>query len=76
MHACMHAGVLLPLPGVIFVLASEKYQYVFTEMPPVICSPSNATIAYFSLILPNNIILMVGVVMIIVILWRVRKVGC
>ena len=59
----------------IFVLTSDDYRYVFTDVPPVLCTPSDASIVYFSVIFPINVILMVGVVMLIILIWRIGKVS-
>ena len=43
--------------------------------PPTLCVPSNADVIFYSLVLPINIIAMVGIAELILIFWRIHKVS-
>ena len=67
-------GLLIPLPGVIATLTMENYGHAIANIPPHFCGPANSDLVFYSLILLNNVILVIGIPMLIIIAWSLHKV--
>ncbi len=68
----IHTGLLLPSPAVIYNLATSKY--ILAEFPPLLCSPENGTLWYYSTIFVINVLTGSGVCMLVTMLWIIHKV--
>ena len=67
-------GLLMPLPGVIASLTMENYGQAIANIPPVFCGPANIQLVFYSLVLFNNIIVVIGIPMLIIVAWYLHKV--
>ena len=56
-----------PVPGTL--------GYGFTMFPPVICSGLDANIAFYTLILPTLLFILVGTISLILVIWKINKVS-
>ena len=74
LHFWFLKGMLVPLPAVIIGLSLEKVQYTHNRFPPSNCVPSSGQMAFYSTNLPIDLLLGIGVIMLIVALWNIRKV--
>ena len=70
---CVVLALLLPL--VPALTNAFKGGYTMVRYPPIICNGSDAGANFYSLILPINIILGIGTNLLIVIFWKIHKVG-
>ena len=68
-------GVLLPLPGVILTLAHNKFEYNLTSLPPTICLPDNADLAFYSTTFVNIIFTGIFICLFIFIIRFIHKVS-
>lgn len=66
--------MLIPLPAVIIGLSLEKVKYNLQRFPPSICTTSSSEMRFYSIILPIDLFVCTGVVMLIVAMWNIRKV--
>ena len=62
------------MPGVIATLTMENYGHTIANIPPVFCGPANSDLVFYSVILLNNIILVIGIPMLIIVTWKLHKV--
>ena len=70
---CVVLALVLPL---VPVLANEfKGGYTMSRFPPILCIGTNADATLYSLVLPLDIILGVGLNLLIIIFWKIHKVG-
>ena len=73
-YIILNTGLLIPLPSVIVSLAGEGQGYVMINFPPFYCGPNNSDLAFYSLVLILNIILILGIPQLIVVAWILHKV--
>ena len=67
---CVVLALVLPL---VPVLANKfKGGYTMGQFPPILCGGTDADATFYSLVLPIDIILGVGL---IIIFWKIHKVG-
>ena len=66
-------ALLLPLVPVF--MNAFKGGYTMGRNPPILCTGSDAGANFYSLVLPINIILGIGTNLLIVIFWKIHKVG-
>ena len=55
--------------------ASGGLGYANFRFPPILCTASSGNVVFYSLELPINIIVMVGVVELILLFWKIQKVS-
>ena len=65
-------ALLLPLVPVISCAVIGGYS--MTSFPPIVCTGSDTDATYYSLVLPNIIILGIGASLLLLIFWAVHKV--
>uniref|UniRef100_A0A1X7UEJ6 FZ domain-containing protein n=1 Tax=Amphimedon queenslandica TaxID=400682 RepID=A0A1X7UEJ6_AMPQE len=65
-------SLLLPLPAVIVCLSVDKFKYNVHRFPTTLCI-SDGDMWFYSTTLPMDILLAAGVIMLIMILWTMRK---
>ena len=68
------AGLMVPLPATITTLTLKKYGYRIGTPPPFTCVPANAYLYFYSMIIVPNVPLVVGIPMLIIVAWSLRKV--
>ena len=69
-------GILIPIPGVLLALTVNKYKsYTLFTFPSYVCVPRNSNLQYYSLILPLNVLLGIGLFCLVLIFWRLQKVS-
>ncbi|XP_019850180.1 PREDICTED: uncharacterized protein LOC109580976 [Amphimedon queenslandica] len=67
-------GILIPIPGVSLALTVEKYKsYTLFTFPSYVCVPRNGELQYYSLLLPLNVLLCIGLFCLVLIFWRLQK---
>ena len=70
---CVVFALVLPI---VPVLANEfKGGYIIYRFPPILCVGTDADATFYSLVLPLDIILGVGSNLLIIIFWKIHKVG-
>ena len=70
---CVVLALVLPL---VPVLANKfKGGYTMGRFPPILCVGADAGATFYSLVLPIDIILGVGSNLLIIIFWKIHKVG-
>ena len=67
-------GVFIPIPGVLLALLVPEWNYVINDFPPFLCSPKNLNLWYYTMNLPINILVAIGVSLLILIFWKLHKV--
>ena len=67
-------GVLIPIPGVLLALLVPEWNYVINDFPPFLCSPQILNLWYYTMNLPINILVAIGVSLLILIFWKLHKV--
>ena len=83
---CCLAGLLIPLIPVIALMSGYGVRitssgrsfglgFTYVRFPPLPCNGNNHVILYYSLVLPTNILLAIGITFIILILRIVHKVS-
>ena len=86
---CVIVGLLVPLLPVIVTIADSAVDarknpdteqtgtlgFSLTRSPPILCTGIDRTATYYSLALPLNLILMVGMTELVVIFWLIHKVS-
>ena len=70
---CVVLALLLPLVPVF--TNAFKGGYTMGRFPPILCIGSDACATFYSLVLPVDIILGIGTNLLIVIFWKIHKVG-
>ncbi|XP_019850181.1 PREDICTED: uncharacterized protein LOC109580977 [Amphimedon queenslandica] len=67
-------GILIPIPGVLLALTVKKYKsYTLFTFPSYVCVPRNGELQYYSLLLPLDVLLGIGLFCLVLILWRLHK---
>lgn len=88
-HAvCVITALLVPLipvaaPFISNTLTEARAQqpvtgthgFGFTLFPPILCSGINENVTFYTLILPNVLLLLVGTVTLILAIWKIHKVS-
>ncbi len=84
--ACILVGLFLPAIPIIAAMSNYAVQsksgamlagrlgFGLRAFPPSLCSVIDADVAFYSIILPNNILVQIGVTMLILTIWYVHKV--
>ena len=74
----IHAGIVLLAILVPFVpVAASMITGGFTiaTLPPLLCASKSADVAFYALVFPISILMAIGIVMLLVVLWTIRKVS-
>ncbi len=84
--ACILVGLILPVVPVIAVMSHNAVEaksgamlqgrlgFGFAYFPPYLCLGIDGDVTFYSLILPNIILIQIGVTMLILTIWYVHKV--
>ncbi|XP_019859822.1 PREDICTED: uncharacterized protein LOC109588073 isoform X1 [Amphimedon queenslandica] len=65
-------SILLPLPAVIICLTVDKFKYNVRHFPTNLCS-SRGDMRFYSMTLPMDVLFAAGVIILIIVLWTMRK---
>lgn len=84
---CVALGVLLPLISVVVIIVDSAVDssgtnatqygtlgFGLTRFPPILCTGIDRDATYYSLVLPLNLILIVGMTELTVVFWIIHKV--
>ena len=63
----------MPLPAVIASLSVEKHYYKVLHFPPSVCISSTA-MSFYSIIVIFDVLVAIGVYLLIVVFWIIKKV--
>ena len=66
-------AVVVPIVPVVTTLKTSGFG--LTRFPPILCTGTNADATFYSLVLPIVVLLQVGISLLIVIFWKIHKVG-
>ena len=72
--ACHFPGLLIPLLSVIVPLTGEGPGYTFFIFPPIHCRSNDSDLAFYSVVLILDVMLILGVPQLIVVVWTLHKV--
>ncbi len=84
--ACVLVGLFLPVVPVIAVMSHNAVEaksgamlagrlgFGLVTFPPFLCSSIDGDVTFYSLVLPNIILVQIGVTMLILTIWNVHKV--
>ena len=66
-------ALFVPLPAVIVSLSVEEHHYKLHRFPPSICTSSRA-MSFYSIIVIIDVLVAIGVYLLIVVFWIIKKV--
>ena len=68
-------GLALPtLPVIVTLTTGDPSGFGMTRFPPILCTGLQNDSTFYSLVLPINILMMVGIPLLIIIFWTIHKV--
>ena len=68
-------GLTLPtLPVIVTLTTGDPSGFGMTRFPPILCTGLKNDSTFYSLVLPINILMMVGIPLLIIIFWTIHKV--
>ena len=70
--ACVVAAICFPIISPVTI--SLKGGFTVTRIPPIVCLGKNLDANFYTLVLPNAILYAIGTTLLLLILWRIRKV--
>ena len=75
-HISMVAvGLVLPaLPVIVTFTTGDPSRFGLTSFPPILCSALQRNFTLYSLVLPLNVIMAIGIPLLIIIFWIIHKV--
>ena len=75
-HITMVAvGLVLPaLPVIVTFTTGDPSGFGLTRFPPILCSAMQRNSTFYSLVLPINVIMAIGIPLLIIIFWIIHKV--
>ena len=71
--ACVVVALILPIYVPLTVYA--KGGFTFARFPPIICVGTNIDANFYTVIFPTTILYAVGTTMLLLIVWKVRRVS-
>lgn len=69
-------AILLPTVPIIaqFVVGGSKKAFAQGSYPPILCIGLNRDIAFYGVALPISLLIQIGITLLIILLWKIRKV--
>ena len=65
---------MVPLSATIATLTMKEYGYTISRFPPINCLPANSDLFFYPVVLVNNLFLLAGIPILIIIVWSLHKV--
>ena len=68
-------GLVLPtLPVIVTFTTGDPSGFGMTRFPPILCTGLQTDSTFYSLVLPINILMIIGIPLLIIIFWTIHKV--
>ena len=68
-------GLVLPtLPVIVTFTTGDPSSFGMTRFPPILCTGLQKDSTFYSLVLPINILMIIGIPLLIIIFWTIHKV--